>query len=137
MEPGSTVTYTLVATNTGDATATNVSITDSAPPGTTFVGGTTTTTAGTIVSGDDVADTSLQVDLASLGPRVRPTRSRSRSMSWSTSRSLAGQTELSNQALFTSDETVDIDSDDPDVDPGPGDQDPTPTLPWSRRRCSR
>src|SRR5439155_1493932 len=45
VQPGGTLTYTVTATNSGDATATNVVITDDTPAGTTFTSETQNTGA--------------------------------------------------------------------------------------------
>ena len=58
-----TITYELVLTNTGNTTASNVTIVDAAPAGTTFVEGSTTAAAGTIDLGDDAGEDSLAVDI--------------------------------------------------------------------------
>ena len=71
-QPGETLTYTLVVSNTGNRNAANVSIQDLAPAGTSFVAGsalvTADTSGGSITTfiGNDAGETSLQLDLDTL-----------------------------------------------------------------------
>ena len=71
-QPGETLTYTLVVSNSGDRSLANVSIQDLAPSGTTFEAGsaqiTADTSGGSVTNfiGDDAGESTLQVDLDTL-----------------------------------------------------------------------
>jgi uncharacterized repeat protein (TIGR01451 family)/fimbrial isopeptide formation D2 family protein len=65
-DAGDTVTYTVVITNTGTAPAFNVVITDPMTATAPLVAGTVTTTAGTIVTGNTVGDTTIRVEISPL-----------------------------------------------------------------------
>ena len=55
--PGATLTYTVVITNNGSADALNIVLTDPIPANTTYVGGSASTTQGTINDADPITAT--------------------------------------------------------------------------------
>jgi hypothetical protein len=66
LTPGDSLEYSIVATNNELGDALDVLIDDTPDPNTALTVGTTTTTAGTIVSGNGVGDTSVSVDVGTL-----------------------------------------------------------------------
>jgi RHS repeat-associated protein/uncharacterized repeat protein (TIGR01451 family) len=66
--PGDTLRYTAELVDEGGATATGVELTLPPDPETTLVAGSVTTTAGTVVEGQDPGDDMVRVDLGSLAP---------------------------------------------------------------------
>ncbi|MCB9436277.1 MAG: DUF11 domain-containing protein [Anaerolineales bacterium] len=65
-QPGEVLLYTIVVTNTGDQTSTNVVVEDTPSVDTALNVGSVTTTQGTIVLGNNGGDTTVQVDLGDL-----------------------------------------------------------------------
>ncbi len=65
-DPGDTLTYTLMITNSGSGAATGVMLNDTPDPNTALVNGSVTTTAGTVTSGNGVGDTSVSVSIGTL-----------------------------------------------------------------------
>ena len=63
VDPGDEIAYTIIVTNTGSATATNVRLTDSTPVNTTFVAGSASTSQGAVVAEDP-----LSVNIGTLEP---------------------------------------------------------------------
>ena len=107
--PGATVTYTLVATNSGDTAATGVVISDEAPAGTTFVEGSATASAGSIDQGDDLGETTVVVDVASLAVGASVTVTFQVTVDDPVD---AGREEVSNTATIDSVETPPVVSED-------------------------
>lgn len=65
-DPGDTLGYTVILTNSGDAAATGTVFTDTPDANTALVTGSVATTAGTVVTGNTAGDTSVQVDVGDL-----------------------------------------------------------------------
>lgn len=65
-DPGDTLRYTIVITNTGTGDATSVVFNDTPDPNTALVAGSVTTTAGTVTTGNTAGDTSVAVDAGTL-----------------------------------------------------------------------
>jgi uncharacterized repeat protein (TIGR01451 family) len=66
LSPGTTVVYTIVATNIGTGDALGVVINDTPDANTTLTVGTTSTTQGTVVTGNTAGDTSVSIDVGTL-----------------------------------------------------------------------
>ncbi len=118
VSPGDTLRYTLVLTNIGAATATGVVITDAPDALTTLVNGSVTTTQGSIVTGNNPGDATIEVDIGSV------TASGSVTITYDVVLANpfpAGVTEVVNQALVNSTELPPGVSDDPDT-PTPDDE---------------
>jgi uncharacterized repeat protein (TIGR01451 family)/fimbrial isopeptide formation D2 family protein len=67
ISPGDTLRYTLVLENVGAGAATDISITDTPDGNSPLVVGSVTSTEGTIMLGNNPGNSSVQVDVASLG----------------------------------------------------------------------
>jgi uncharacterized repeat protein (TIGR01451 family) len=65
-DPGDTLAYTILLTNSGDADATGVIFTDTPDANTTLVNGSVTTTAGTVAAGNTAGDSTVQVAVGTL-----------------------------------------------------------------------
>ncbi len=116
LDPGDTVEYTIVLLNNG-ADATNVVFTDTVPSETTYVPGTLTTSAGTV---DDSGAPDLAVDVGGMldGASVTIT------FRVTVNAGTPAGTQIANQGLVDSDQTVPEPSDADGVDAN-GDQ---PTI---------
>jgi uncharacterized repeat protein (TIGR01451 family) len=66
LSPGDTLTYTIVVTNTGNADALAVVLTDTPGANTTLVAGSVTTTQGTVTNGNQPGATGVAVDLGTM-----------------------------------------------------------------------
>lgn len=66
-DPGDTVEYTVVVTSTGTQDAVGLSFNDMLDVNTSLVVGSVTTTQGTVVVGNSAGDTSVAVDVGTLG----------------------------------------------------------------------
>jgi uncharacterized repeat protein (TIGR01451 family) len=66
LSPGDTLGYTILVTNTGNADALAVVLTDTPGAHTTLVAGSVTTTQGTVTNGNQAGATSVTVDLGTL-----------------------------------------------------------------------
>ncbi len=66
VNPGDTIRYTVVITNTGDQDASDVFFTDTPDPNTTLVAGSVTTTQGTVTVGNLFGDTTVEVALGTI-----------------------------------------------------------------------
>jgi LPXTG-site transpeptidase (sortase) family protein len=64
--PGETLRYTIVITNSGDQNATNVMFTDTPDVNTTLVVGSVTTTQGTVIIGNSSGDINVSVGLGTI-----------------------------------------------------------------------
>lgn len=119
--PGDVVEYTVTITHGGVLEAEDVVFTDPVPADTTLAAGSVTTTQGTVVSGNDPADGSVEVDLGTVFPGGVVTI---------TFRVViddplaAGVTEISNQGTVSATGLADEPTDDPDT---ADDDDPTVT----------
>lgn len=72
-EPGDTVRYTVVITNSGNGNALSVVFNDPPDPNTTLVNGSVTTSAGTVTTGNGAGDSTVSVNagtIAALGGSV-------------------------------------------------------------------
>lgn len=65
-DPGDALTYTITVTNSGNAGATSVSLTDTPDSNTTLVTGSVTTSAGTITTGNGVGDSFVNVNIGTI-----------------------------------------------------------------------
>jgi uncharacterized repeat protein (TIGR01451 family) len=120
--PGETLQYTVTLTNVGTAAATDVVFTDMPGEGLLLVPGSVDTTAGTIISGNDSGDTSVEVEVDTIAPGATVTITFAAQVADPLP---AGVTFLRNQGLATS-------TDNPDGEPTdnpatPSDDDPTDT----------
>jgi uncharacterized repeat protein (TIGR01451 family) len=113
---GDELLYTVVATNHGSSDALGVVITDTPDPNTALVVGTTTTTQGTVLSGNVVGDSDVRVDVGTIvggGGSVTVTF-----VVVIDSPLPSGVSEIANQAVMSGRNIVTIRSDDPDTVPG-------------------
>lgn len=120
--PGDVLQYTVTITHTsGVLEAEEVTFSDPVPANTTLVANAVTTTQGTVTSGNDAADGSVEVDVGTIFPGGAVTI---------TFRVViddplaAGVIQLSNQGTVTGTGLADEPTDDPDT---PADDDPTLT----------
>ncbi|WP_154223712.1 isopeptide-forming domain-containing fimbrial protein [Marinicella rhabdoformis] len=119
VSPGDTLRYTLVITNSGDAVATLVDLTDIPDPNGALVVGSVTTTQGTVNTGNTGGDTTVAINIGTVavGAMITITYDVNINNPLAT-----GVEELVNQALLSSQELPDEESNDPDTGP---DDDPT------------
>lgn len=68
VDPGDTLQYTVVISNSGNAGATGVQFTSGVPTGTSLVPNMVTTTQGTVTNGNGGADTGVAVDVGTIAP---------------------------------------------------------------------
>ncbi|HEV8579345.1 MAG TPA: DUF11 domain-containing protein [Thermoanaerobaculia bacterium] len=118
LSPGDTLQYTILVTNTGNADALAVILTDTPGAHTTLVAGSVTTTQGTVTNGNQAGATSVTVDLGTLAAT-----SGQATVSFTVkldSPFPAGVTTVSNQAIVSGSNFSDRSSDDPRTSP-PGD----------------
>jgi uncharacterized repeat protein (TIGR01451 family) len=119
--PGDALLYEIEVENTGNAAAENVVFTDTPDPNTTLVVGTVQTSQGTVTTGNTAGDTSIEIEIGTLGAGVRVDISFEATINDPLP---AGVTEVANQGLFTGDNVPDTPTDDPDTPP---EDDPTRT----------
>jgi uncharacterized repeat protein (TIGR01451 family) len=119
--PGDTLLYEIEVTNSGSAAATDVVFTDTPDPNTTLVVGTVQTTQGTVTTGNTAGDTSVEVDIGTLGIGVRVDITFEVTINDPLP---ADVTEVENQGLFTGNNIPPVPTDDPDTPP---EDDPTRT----------
>ncbi len=120
--PGDVLTYTLVLENTGLAPATDVTVTDTPDAIGEFRVGTVTASQGTVVLGNLPGDTSVQVDVPSIGAGETLTVTYQVQVPLPYPDGNTVPEELQNQARATSKELLPIVSDDPTTTDG---NDPT------------
>ncbi|HKI01019.1 MAG TPA: IPTL-CTERM sorting domain-containing protein, partial [Thermoanaerobaculia bacterium] len=121
LTPGDTLGYTIVITNTGDADALAVVLTDTPGARTTLVAGSVTTTQGTVTNGNQAGATSVTVDLGTL---VATSGQATVSFTVRLDNPFpTGVTTVSNQAIVRGTNFPDVPTNDPRTPP-PGD----PTL---------
>ena len=72
-EPGDTLRYTVVITNSGTGDASAVTFTDTPDPNTALVTGSVTTSAGTVTSGNTAGDPSASVSIGTVAPTATVT----------------------------------------------------------------
>lgn len=125
VNPGDTIRYTVVITNSGDRDAANVTFSDTPDPNTTLVVGSVTTTQGTITAGNTAGDTAVAVTIGTIpggGGSVTIT------FDVTVNNPLPGGVELlSNQGLVGGDNIPDTLTDDPDTT-DPDDPTDTPVI---------
>ena len=125
VNPGDTIRYTVVITNSGDRDAANVTFSDTPDPNTTLVVGSVTTTQGTITAGNTAGDTTVAVTIGTIpggGGSVTIT------FDVTVNNPLPGGVELlSNQGLVGGDNIPDTLTDDPDTT-DPDDPTDTPVI---------
>jgi uncharacterized repeat protein (TIGR01451 family) len=115
LSPGDTLVYTIVVTNTGNADALAVVLTDTPGARTTLIAGSVTTTQGTVTSGNAAGATSVTVDLGTL-----VATSGQATVSFTVrldSPFPAGVTTIANQATVRGSNFTDVVSDDPATTP--------------------
>lgn len=121
LDPGETLLYTVVITNTGNRPATEVVFDSGVDPKTTLVVGSVTTTAGTVTTGNTGGDTTVQVEIGTIAVSgtVTVTFQVHVTEPWP-----PGETEIACQGTVSGGNFPDEPTDDPDtVD----DDDPTVT----------
>ncbi|MEM6705195.1 MAG: IPTL-CTERM sorting domain-containing protein [Acidobacteriota bacterium] len=116
---GDTLRYTVELTNTGLGDATGVTLTDTPDASSSLVAGTVTTTQGSVTLGNSGGDTTVEVDLGTLGAGATATVTFDVSVD-----AVPPSGFLRNQGITRSNELPDEPSDDPDT---PNDDDPTDT----------
>ncbi len=121
VNPGDTLRYTAVLTNSGNADATSVVFSDTPDANTTLVVGSATTTQGTVTVGNTVGDVTVGVDVGTVMPTATVTITFDVVVN---SPLPTGVTAVANLGAFASGELPDEPTDDPDL---PGDDDPTVT----------
>jgi uncharacterized repeat protein (TIGR01451 family) len=123
LSPGDTLLYTILVTNTGNADALAVVLTDTPGARTTLIAGSVTTTQGTVTSGNLAGETSVTVDLGTL---VATSGQATVSFTVRLDNPFpAGTTTITNQAVVRGSNFTDVLSDNPSTTP-PGD--PTVTV---------
>jgi uncharacterized repeat protein (TIGR01451 family) len=116
---GDRVDYLLILRNTGNGTANNLRVTDTPDANTELINGSVTVSTGTITTGNTPGDDSIDIAITSLsaGSEIR--------IAYQVrinSPLPASVTDITNQAIATSDDTDPVSSDDP---ASPGVDDPT------------
>jgi uncharacterized repeat protein (TIGR01451 family)/fimbrial isopeptide formation D2 family protein len=118
LSPGDTLGYSILVTNTGNADALAVVLTDTPGARTTLVAGSVTTTQGTVTNGNQAGATSVTVDLGTL---VATSGQATVSFTVRLDNPFpAGVTTVSNQAFITGSNISSVPSDNPTTTP-PGD----------------
>ncbi len=112
VDGGDTLTYTVTLTNSGTADATNVQFTDTPDANTVLVIGSVTTTAGTVVSGNNGGDTSVTVDVGTLAQGGNVTITFQVQV---VDPIPAGVTEVANQGTVSGGNFANVPTDDPDT----------------------
>ena len=110
--PGDILEYTLRTTNAGDDDATGVVLYDTPSNLVSLVPGSVTTTAGTVVRGNNPNDDTVEVNIGEIAPGVTAT------VVYRAKISLAAQDgdQIVNQGVVASNELPDEPSDDPDTE---------------------
>ena len=122
VNPGDTLTYTIVFTNSGNAAATGVSFNDVIEPNLTLVNGSVTTTQGTIILGNGAGDSTIEIsigDVPGMGGSVTITFD-----AMVNDPLPMGVVTVENQGFFATGENPNVPTDDPDT---PTMDDPTVT----------
>jgi uncharacterized repeat protein (TIGR01451 family) len=115
LSPGDTLQYTIHVTNTGNADALAVMLTDTPGAYTTLVPGSVTTTQGTVTNGNQAGATSVTVDLGTL---VAATGQATVTFIVKLDKPFpAGVTTISNQAVVHGSNFTDVLTDDPSTTP--------------------
>ncbi len=112
ISPGEQILYTIVINNTGDAPASNVTLSDAPDTNTQLDVGSVTTTLGTITTGNTAGDTFVEIDIASLPNSSSVTITYTVTVN---NPLPTGIETLANQGLVESDELPDSMTDDPDT----------------------
>ena len=109
--PGDILEYTLRTTNAGDDDATGVVLYDTPSTLVSLVPGSVTTTAGTVVRGNNPSDDTVEVNIGEIAPEATVT------VAYQAQISLAAQDgdQIVNQGVVASNELPDEPSDDPDT----------------------
>ncbi len=120
INPGDSLTYTILVTNGGQVTAKDLVLDDTTDPNTSLTVGTVTSTQGAVITGNQAGDTSIRVDLGTLTPGASATvtlvvRIHDAPLP-------DGVTTVSNQAIITGSNTPEDISDNPQT---PLPRDPT------------
>ena len=127
VNPGDTIRYTVTISNVGDGVATGVNFSDTPDVNTILVVGSVTTSQGTVTLGNSADETSVDVDVGTVGVGSSVTIEFNITVN---SPLPEGVTEVSNQGIVNDDdpetpETPTDDPDDPTCDPNV-DQDCSP-----------
>jgi len=120
LSPGDTLAYTIVITNTGNADALSVVLTDTPGAHTTLVAGSVTTTQGTVTSGNQAGATSVTVDLGTLAATSVQITSGQATVTFTVKLDNpfpAGVTTVLNQALVRGSNFTDVLTDNPATTP--------------------
>jgi uncharacterized repeat protein (TIGR01451 family) len=72
-EPGDTIRYTIIITNSGTGNAGAIAFTDTPDGNTSLITGSVTTSTGTVTSGNSGGDTSVSVNVGTIGPATSAT----------------------------------------------------------------
>ncbi len=110
--PGDLLSYSISIVNSGNQGATNVTLSDPAPPNTTIVAGSVLTSQGAVTSGNGAGDTVVSVSLGTLGGGQSATVTFRVRVNTPLP---AGISSVSNQAVVTGDNFNAEPSDDPDT----------------------
>jgi uncharacterized repeat protein (TIGR01451 family) len=121
-DPGDTLRYTVVVSNTGTTAATNVAFVDTPDANTALVVGSVTTSQGSVTVGNTAGDTAVGVDIGTLAASGSVTITFDVTVD---SPFPAGTTTVANQGLVTGDGGITVPTDDPDTAPS-GDPTVTP-----------
>ncbi len=126
VNPGETIRYTVVVSNSGSvADALNVVYTDTPDANTTLVVGSVTTTAGTVTTGNNAGDTTIQVDVGTLAQNSTVTITFDVTVNQPFP---AGLTQVANQGHVAGSNFASVDTDDPDTAGTLGDPTITPVV---------
>ncbi|MEM7134656.1 MAG: hypothetical protein AAF702_50810 [Chloroflexota bacterium] len=112
VNPGDTIMYEIILSNSGQASATNVMLDDVINTNLAVVPGTVSTTQGAVLSGNQENDALVQVQVGTLPPRQRETIR----FEAIVQRELdVDVSQIENQALITADTIAAVLSDDPET----------------------
>jgi len=121
-EPGDTIAYTVVITNGGTGSATNVVFSDTPDANTTLVVGSVTTTQGTVTAGNNPGDASVSVNVGTIAGGASVTITFRVTID---DPAPDGLTSVSNQGSVSGDNFTAVATDDPGA---AGSSDPTVTA---------
>jgi len=126
INPGDTIEYTIVITNSGNMNATGINFTDTIDPNAALVVGSVTTTQGTVTLGNTAGNTSVAVNVGTVNGNGGTVTIKFRVTV--DNPLAAGVTQITNQGTVTGTNIPPKVTDDPDP-PGPGDPTGNPVVP--------
>ncbi len=121
-DPGDTLRYTVVVSNTGTTAATNVAFADTPDANTALVVGSVTTSQGSVTTGNTAGDTTVGVSIGTLAAAGSVTITFDVTVN---SPFPTGVSSVANQGLVTGDGGISVPTNDPDTVPA-GDPTVTP-----------